>query len=50
MAVGERRGRVLLALAPFTELAVGREGEGGRVAVGMRERNWGQGIFLGINE
>lgn len=48
--MGEDGGRVLLALAPFTELAVGGEGEGGRVAVGMRERDRGQGIFSSINE
>lgn len=49
-AVGEDGGRVLLALTPFTELAVGGEGEGGRVAVGMRERDQGRGIFSSINE
>ena len=48
-AVGEDGGRVLLALTPFTELAVGGEG-GVRVAVGMRERDQGQGIVSSINE
>ena len=48
--MGEDGGRVLLALTPFTELAVGGEGEGGRVAVGMRERDQGRGIFSSINE